>query len=118
MKHERIRALKGGTLPHLGSASVNEPETTTLKLPTAPRGSKLASLSLAALGIVFGDIGTSPLYAMQTVFSIEHNEVKPTPVDVYGIISMILWSITLVVAFKYVILVMRADNDGEGVSSP
>ena len=107
-------ALKGGALSHLGSASVNEPETTTLKLPTAPRGSKLASLSLAALGIVFGDIGTSPLYAMQTVFSIEHNEVKPTPVDVYGIISMILWSITLVVSFKYVILVMRADNDGEG----
>ncbi|WP_092609090.1 potassium transporter Kup [Raineyella antarctica] len=82
--------------------------------PAAPSGSRLATLSFAALGVVFGDIGTSPLYAMQTVFSIDHNDVKPTPVDVYGVVSMMLWSITLIVSFKYVILVMRADNDGEG----
>lgn len=105
---------EGGGRPHPRSVPAADPETTTIKVPKAPGGSRLATLSLAALGIVFGDIGTSPLYAMQTVFSIGHNDVKPTPVDVYGIISLILWSITLVVSFKYVILVMRADNDGEG----
>jgi KUP system potassium uptake protein len=69
---------------------------------------------LGALGIVFGDIGTSPLYALQTVFSIDQGEVKPTPEDVYGVISLVFWSVTLIVSFKYVLVVMRADNDGEG----
>ena len=71
-------------------------------------------LALGALGVVFGDIGTSPLYALQTVFSIDHNDVLPTAVDVYGVISMVFWSITVIVSVKYVALVMRADNDGEG----
>ena len=71
-------------------------------------------LALGAIGIVFGDIGTSPLYAMQTVFSIEHNKVQANRGDVLGVISMVLWSITLVVSMKYVSLAMRADNDGEG----
>lgn len=71
-------------------------------------------LALGALGVVFGDIGTSPLYALQTVFSIEHNSVLPTAVDVYGVISMVFWSIAVVVSVNYVALVMRADNDGEG----
>lgn len=64
--------------------------------------------------MVFGDIGTSPLYSMQTVFSIEHNTVEPTPGDVYGVISMAVWAILLVVTVKYVTLVLRADNQGEG----
>ena len=71
-------------------------------------------VTLAALGVVFGDIGTSPLYALQTVFSIDHGAVKPTPADVYGVISMVFWSVTLVVSIKYVTIIMRADNDGEG----
>lgn len=71
-------------------------------------------ITLAALGIVFGDIGTSPLYALQTVFSIDHNTVDPTPIDVYGILSLVFWSVTLIVSIKYVGLVMRADNEGEG----
>lgn len=71
-------------------------------------------LAFAAVGIVFGDIGTSPLYALQTVFSIEHNTVKPNPLDVYGVISLMFWSVMFVVSLKYVLLVMRADNDGEG----
>lgn len=71
-------------------------------------------LALGALGVVFGDIGTSPLYALQTVFSIDHNMVKTTPGDVYGVISLVFWSITLVVSVKYVALILRADNDGEG----
>jgi KUP system potassium uptake protein len=73
-----------------------------------------ASLVLAALGIVFGDIGTSPLYALQTVFSIDHGAVRPTIDDVYGVISMMVWSVTLIVSIKYVGVLMRADNDGEG----
>ena len=77
-------------------------------------GGKVAALALGALGIVFGDIGTSPLYAMQTVFSLEHNRVQATREDVFGVISMVLWSITIVVSMKYVMLAMRADNEGEG----
>ena len=69
---------------------------------------------LAALGIVFGDIGTSPLYALQTVFSIDNGAVRPTVGDVYGVISLMFWSVTLIVSIKYVGVVMRADNDGEG----
>ena len=72
------------------------------------------ALVLAALGIVFGDISTSPLYALQTVFSIDHGAVKPTQGDVYGVISLIFWSVTLIVSIKYVMVIMRADNDGEG----
>jgi KUP system potassium uptake protein len=72
------------------------------------------ALILAALGIVFGDIGTSPLYALQTVFSIDHGAVRPTAADVYGVVSMMFWSATLIVSVKYVGVLMRADNDGEG----
>ena len=71
-------------------------------------------LVLAALGIVFGDIGTSPLYALPTVFSIDHGAVRPTEGDVYGVISLMFWSITLIVSIKYISILMRADNDGEG----
>ena len=71
-------------------------------------------LALGALGVAFGDIGTSPLYAVQTVFSIDDGAVKPTVADVYGVASLIFWSITIVVSVKYVTFVLRADNDGEG----
>jgi len=71
-------------------------------------------LAVGALGVVFGDIGTSPLYAIQTVFSIDHATVGATVTDVYGVISLVFWSITLVVSVKYVIFILRADNDGEG----
>ncbi|SDB84504.1 KUP system potassium uptake protein [Raineyella antarctica] len=77
-------------------------------------GTPAAGLAFAALGVVFGDIGTSPLYAMQTVFATHHNDVQPVPEDVFGVISMVLWAITIVVSFKYITLVMRADNEGEG----
>src|SRR3954451_8949039 len=73
-----------------------------------------AALVLAALGIVFGDIGTSPLYALQTVFSIDGGAVRPTQDDVYGVVSMMFWASTLIVSVKYVGILMRADNDGEG----
>ena len=74
----------------------------------------LLALALTAAGVVFGDIGTSPLYAIQTVFSIDHNSVATTRADVYGVLSLVFWSVTLIVSIKYVGLVMRADNDGEG----
>ncbi len=63
---------------------------------------------------MFGDIGTSPLYALQVVFSIDEGAVKPTPDDVYGVISLVFWSVTLIVSVKYILVVMRADNEGEG----
>ncbi len=71
-------------------------------------------LLLGALGVVYGDIGTSPLYAVQTVFSIDGGKVRPNAVDVYGIVSLIFWSITVIVSVKYVLFILRADNDGEG----
>jgi KUP system potassium uptake protein len=80
----------------------------------AAHSAGLFGLALGALGVVFGDIGTSPLYALQTVFSIDHHAVKATRSDVYGVISLVFWSVLLIVSIKYVLLIMRADNDGEG----
>jgi KUP system potassium uptake protein len=74
----------------------------------------MAALTLGALGVVFGDIGTSPLYALQTVFTAGHHAVQVNPVEVYGVISLVFWSITMVVSVKYVSFIMRADNGGEG----
>jgi KUP system potassium uptake protein len=74
----------------------------------------MAALTLGALGVVFGDIGTSPLYALQTVFEADGHAVHPVPVDVYGVVSLVFWSITMIVSVKYVSFIMRADNDGEG----
>ena len=78
------------------------------------RRSALAGLTVAALGVVFGDIGTSPLYALQIVYSIDGGVVRPTPSNVYGVVSLVFWAITLIVSIKYIAFVMRADNDGEG----
>ena len=73
----------------------------------------LSALMLAAIGVVFGDIGTSPLYALKECFSPEHG-IPFSEDAVFGIISLMFWAILLVVTFKYVIFVMRADNKGEG----
>ena len=70
------------------------------------------ALSVGALGVVYGDIGTSPLYTMQLVFTL--HPLSPTPVHVYGALSLIFWSLLSVVTFKYVLLILRADNHGEG----
>jgi KUP system potassium uptake protein len=73
------------------------------------------ALAIGALGVVFGDIGTSPLYTVQTVFSPgDPHPVKVSAENVFGTISLIFWSVTLIVTVTYVLLVMRADNDGEG----
>ena len=81
---------------------------------TRPAGSRRAAgLTLAALGVVFGDIGTSPLYTVQTCFS-DFTGLKPTPDNVLGMLSLITWALLIVVTLKYVVVVMRADNHGEG----
>ncbi|WP_050464143.1 potassium transporter Kup [Herbaspirillum autotrophicum] len=77
------------------------------------RSQRLHIITLAALGVVFGDIGTSPLYALKECFSPEHG-IAFSPDAVLGIISMLFWAITIVVSLKYVLFVMRADNNGEG----
>ena len=84
-------------------------------IESSRRSTARAALAVGALGVVFGDIGTSPLYTVQTVF----NPGDPHPVavsteSVFGIVSLIFWSVMIVVTVTYVLLVMRADNDGEG----
>ena len=75
---------------------------------------KLPALALAALGVVFGDIGTSPLYTMKEVFSAGHHPVPLTHDNVFGILSLIVWGLIMIVTVKYVAFIMRADNRGEG----
>jgi KUP system potassium uptake protein len=79
------------------------------------RGTARGALELGALGVVFGDIGTSPLYTVQTVFSpSDPHPVRVSTQNVFGVISLIFWSVVAVVMVTYVLLVMHADNDGEG----
>ncbi|MDR6853927.1 potassium transporter Kup [Variovorax guangxiensis] len=78
----------------------------------SPTKSSSAALILAAIGVVYGDIGTSVLYAVKEVFG--HGHVPFTVENVYGILSMFFWTLTVIVSLKYVVLVLRADNEGEG----
>ena len=73
----------------------------------------LLPITLTALGVVYGDIGTSPLYAMRECFFGSHS-VPPTPANVLGVLSLIIYSLLLVISVKYIAIVMRADNEGEG----
>ena len=84
-----------------------------LSSSTAPRSpAALAALTLGALGVVYGDIGTSPLYALKEVFHGGH--VPATHDNILGVLSLIFWTMTIIVSLKYVLLVLRADNNGEG----
>ena len=78
-----------------------------------PTGRRLAVLTLTAPGVVYGDIGTSPLYAFRECFKPEYG-LTPSAENVYGVLSMIVWALMLVVSLKYIVFVMRADNRGEG----
>src|SRR5450631_4479459 len=79
------------------------------------RATAQGALAVGALGVVFGDIGTSPLYTIQTVFNPgDPHPVKVSTENIFGIVSLIFWSVTIIVTVTYVLLVMRADNDGEG----
>jgi len=77
-----------------------------------PRGRALAALTLGAVGVVYGDIGTSPLYALKEVFA--QGRVPLAPDNVLGILSLVFWTLTIIVSVKYVVLILRADNNGEG----
>jgi len=79
----------------------------------SPRGRALVALALTALGVVYGDIGTSPLYALKECFIGTHG-VPVTKPNVLGVLSLIFWSLNFIVTFKYLSVVMRADNQGEG----
>ncbi len=73
-----------------------------------------AVLALGALGVVYGDIGTSPLYTEQTIFSTHHAAAHPTPAGIYGVVSLIFWALMIVVSIKYAGFIMRAHNRGDG----
>jgi KUP system potassium uptake protein len=101
------RTREGKAPEHAG------PEESTARRHAAAE-TGMAALTLGALGVVFGDIGTSPLYALQTVFTVDQHAVQASGADVYGVISLVFWSITMIVSVKYVTFIMRADNGGEG----
>jgi len=82
---------------------------------TSTRSPARIAVTIGALGVVFGDIGTSPIYTIQTIFNPnDPHPVAATTDSVYGLLSIIIWSVTIVVTIKYVTLVLRADNEGEG----
>src|SRR5688572_31938457 len=75
----------------------------------------ILKLSVGAIGIVFGDIGTSPIYAFRETFA-GHHPLTPDKLHIYGVLSLVFWSMMLMVTLKYVSVIMRADNKGEGGS--
>ena len=96
------------------ATAIDSPKHTTRRKYFSHRPNKsVAALSIGALGVVYGDIGTSPLYALNLMF-FGHEGVALTPGNIYGGISLVIWALTIVVALKYAIFVLRADNDGEG----
>jgi KUP system potassium uptake protein len=118
---DRQRDAGAGTQPEPARSDGKKAAagTGSVPSPTAPapggRDSVRAAVLVGALGVVFGDIGTSPIYTIQTVF----NPADPHPVpvstaNVYGVVSLIFWSVMIIVTLTYVLLVMRVDNDGEG----
>ena len=81
------------------------------------KGATKGALALGAIGVVFGDIGTSPLYAFRETFSAQRDYSIPVDaLHIYGVVSLIFWSMLLVVAIQYVTILMRADNNGQGGS--
>ena len=85
-----------------------------MNLPASTDHKRLAALALGALGVVYGDIGTSPLYALKEVFAGSHHPVPVNEANVLGILSLVFWALMLIVTIKYTIFIMRADNKGEG----
>jgi KUP system potassium uptake protein len=79
---------------------------------TSPRRGDFAAMALGALGVVYGDIGTSPLYTLKT--AVEWAGGEATPAAALGMLSLIVWTLLITTSIKYVAIVMRADNDGEG----
>lgn len=108
-----VNAERGTELqPSAGMVPV-EPQRDSHHPEQNPKGKRLAILTLTALGVVYGDIGTSPLYAIKECFSPLYG-LSPTRENVYGVLSLVVWALTLVISVKYVSFVLRADNRGEG----
>jgi len=82
------------------------------------QGAGMVALAVGAVGVVFGDIGTSPIYAFRETFASHHGVpgIKVDPVHIFGVLSLVFWSMMIVVTFKYVLTIMKADNKGEGGS--
>ncbi len=97
----------------MSARAVTPPSTAPTESKTSPRGRYLLALSVGALGVVYGDIGTSPLYALRQAFHGEH-AMPVTAVNVLGVLSLIFWALIVIVSIKYLVFVMRADNKGEG----
>ncbi|MEO5904383.1 MAG: potassium transporter Kup [Gemmatimonadaceae bacterium] len=96
-----------------GGSSIDSPNQANPSLPPVASRSRVAKLTLLAVGVVYGDIGTSPLYAIKECFKAERGLV-PNEANVLGVLSLIVWALILVVSVKYIAFVMRADNRGEG----
>jgi KUP system potassium uptake protein len=94
-----------------GMAAAEPGSAAAAKASSATRR-RLAALTLGSIGVVYGDIGTSPLYAVRACF--DQSGVSLTPAAIFGLLSLIFWSLTIVVTLKYLVLVLRADNRGEG----
>src|ERR1700742_2458749 len=99
------RMANGLVAPHTGDLAPNGILTSR---------SRLFALAVSSIGVVYGDIGTSPLYAFRVAVTTATGETGPTSVIVYGILSLILWSLIIIVTLKYVVILLRADNNGEG----
>ena len=102
-----------GLEPRGGSPPSSHADAPSSKLTSSGR---LGVLTLSALGVVFGDIGTSPLYALRECFHGPHG-VAPTPANVIGVLSLIFWALVIVISLKYVVFVMRADTTAREGSS-
>jgi KUP system potassium uptake protein len=96
-----------------GSTPADSQSPVTSQPQSAPDRNRVAKLTLLAIGVVYGDIGTSPLYAIKECFKAEHGLV-PNEANVLGVLSLIIWSLIIVVSIKYIVFIMRADNRGEG----
>ena len=107
------QTLPGGLLPFSDEPVLNPKERLLMHQEEVQHKPRQAALALAALGVVYGDIGTSPLYTLKEVFAGNH-PIPLSPENILGILSLILWSLIIIVSIKYVVFVMRADNRGEG----
>jgi len=110
-------AIASGAVAHGGAADPTVEENPENSHGHHHTGSLLA-LSIGAIGVVFGDIGTSPLYAFRETFASHHGApgIRVDPVHIFGVLSLVFWSMMIVVTFKYVLTIMKADNKGEGGS--
>jgi KUP system potassium uptake protein len=100
-----------GPKPKADDASALKPGSSAT--PQRPQGKVLAVLALGALGVVYGDIGTSPLYAVRECFDGTHGIAVNRP-NVLGVLSLIFWALMLIVSVKYIAFILRGDNKGEG----